>query len=77
MLYMTEKLLNSSVKRTLGVSPNPLFFGDAIPTEQSLLAEIDRIPTATPPRMIQDYVDKLMDQQSRLIVIEISVTDQC
>jgi hypothetical protein len=63
MLCMTEKLLNS-VKHALGV----LLFGDAIPTEQSLLAEIDRIPTATPPRTIRDYVDKLMDRQSRLIV---------
>ena len=68
MLCMTEKLLNSSVKHALGVSPNTLLFGDAIPTEQSLMAEIDRIPTATPPRTIRDYVDKLMDRQSRLIV---------
>ncbi len=52
----------------LGVSPNTLLFGDAIPTQQSLLAEIDRIPTATPPRTIRDYVDKLMDRKSRLIV---------
>jgi hypothetical protein len=65
---MTEKLLNNSVKHALGVSPNTLLFGDAIPTEQSLMAEIDRIPTATPPRTIRDYVDKLMDRQSRLIV---------
>ena len=50
------------------VSPNTLLFGDAIPTEQSLLAKIDRIPTATPPRTIRDYEEKLMDWQSRLIV---------
>ena len=68
MLCMTEKLLNSTVKHALGVSPNTLLFGDAILTEHSLLAEIDRIPTATPPRTIRDYVDKLMDRQSRLIV---------
>ena len=68
MLCMTEKLLNSTVKHALGVSPNTLLFGDAIPTEQSLLAEIDQIPTATPPRTIRDYVDKLMDRLSRLIV---------
>ena len=63
LAIMTE----NSVKHALGVSPNA-FFGDAIPTEQSLLAEIDRILTATPPQTIRDYVDKLMDRQSRLIV---------
>ena len=45
-LCMTEKLLNSSVKHALGVSPNTLIFGDAIPTEQSLMVEIDQIPTS-------------------------------
>jgi len=65
---MTEKLLSSSVKHALGVSPNTLLIGDAIPTEQSLLVAIDQIPTATPSQTIQDYVDKLMDRQSRLLM---------
>ena len=33
-------------------------WGDDVPTEQSLMAEIDRIPTSTSPRTIRDYVDK-------------------
>ena len=47
MLCMTENLLNSSVKQALGVSPSTLLFGDAIPTQQSLMAEIDQMPSAT------------------------------
>ena len=46
-IYDTEKLLNNSVKHALGVSPNTLLFGDAIPTEQSLMPEIYRILTST------------------------------
>ena len=57
---MTEKLLNRSVKQALGVSPNTLLFGDVIPTEQSLMVEIDHIPSATAPWTIRDHVDKLI-----------------
>ena len=35
MLCMTEKLLNNSDKQALGVSPNTLLLGEAIPMEQS------------------------------------------
>ena len=76
MLCMTEKILNRSVKHVLRVSPNTLLFGDTIPTEQSLMAEIDRIPTSTTPRIIRDYVDKLMDPQSRLIVAAVKSQHQ-
>jgi len=45
------------------------------------MAEIDRISTATPPRTIgggavRDYVDKLMDRQSRLIVAAVKSQQQ-
>ena len=73
---MTEKRLNSSIKQTLGVSPYTLLFGDAILTEQSLIAEIDRIPTATFPRTIRDHVHKLMDRQSCLIVAAVKSQQQ-
>jgi len=40
--------------------------------------EIDRIESATSPRIIRDYMDKLMDRPSRLIVAyEVSATDKC
>ena len=44
VLCLTEKLLNSSIKQLLGVSPNTILYGDAIPTEHTLLAEIDNTP---------------------------------
>jgi len=76
MLCTTEKLLNSSVKQALGVSPNTLLFGDAIPTQQSLMAEIDQMPSVTAPRTIRDYMNKLMDQRSRLIVAAVKLLQQ-
>ena len=67
MLCMTEKLLNSSIKQLLGVSPNTILYGDAIPMEHTLLAEIDTIQSTTAPRTIRDYVDTLMARQGRII----------
>jgi hypothetical protein len=72
MLCMTEKLLNSSIKQPLGVSPNTILYGDAILTEHSLRAELDTIPSTTAPRTIRDYVDTLMARQGRIISAAIS-----
>ena len=72
MLCMTEKLLKSSIKQPLGVSPNTILYGDAIPTEHTLLAEIDTIPSITAPRTIRDYVNTLMARQGRIISAAIS-----
>ena len=55
---------------------NSLPFGDAIPVEQSLMAEIDRIPTATSSQTIREYVDKLMDLQSFLVVAAVMSQQQ-
>ena len=67
MLCMIEKVLNSSIKQPLGVSPNTILFGAAIPTEHTLLAEIDNPPPSNTPRSIRDYVDTLMARQGRII----------
>ena len=59
---MTKKLPNCSIKQPLGVSPNTILYGDAIPTEHTLLAEIDNTPSSTTPGSIRDYVDTLTRQ---------------
>ena len=64
MLCMTEKLLNSSVKQPLGVSPNTLLFGNAFHDDTSLLSHIDRDISNTPTQSIRDYVDTLVERQS-------------
>jgi hypothetical protein len=66
-LCMTERILNSSIKQPLGVSPNTLLFGAAFPTDSTLLGDIDRPPDEQKTRSIRDYVDELVDRQSRLI----------
>ena len=63
---------NSSIKQPIGVSPNTILYGDAIPTEHTLLAEIDNTPSSTTPRTIRDYVDTLMARQGRIIKAAIS-----
>jgi hypothetical protein len=40
------------------------------------MAEIDQIPTSTTPWTVRDYVDKLMYQQSRLIVAAVKYRQQ-
>jgi len=67
MLCMTEKLLNSSVKLPLGVSPNTLLFGNAFQEDTSLLSVIDRDTSNNPSRSVRDYVDTLIDRQAKLI----------
>ena len=70
MFCMTEKLLKSSIKQLLGVSPNTILYGDAILTEHicyTLLAEIDNTPSSTTPRTIRDYVDTMMARQGHII----------
>ena len=46
-----------------------LFLSDAIPTEPSLIFEIDRIPSFRSP-------DKLMDQRPRLIEAAVSLSNR-
>ena len=67
MLCMTEKLLNSSIKQPLGVSPNALIFGNAFHMDTSLLGIIDQDISDSTPRSVRDYVDTLIERQSRLI----------
>ena len=72
MLWSTEKLLNSSIKQPPGVSPITILYGNAIPTKNTLLAEIDNTPSSTTPRTIRDDVDTLMERQGRIIKAAIS-----
>ena len=67
LLAMTEKILNSSVKGPLGVSPNTLLFGAAFPPDNALIAHMDREIRDEKPRSIRDYVDTLITRQSQLI----------
>jgi len=69
---MTDKLLISSTKQPLGVSPNTILYGDDTPTELTLLAEIDNTPSSTTSRTIRDYVDAMMARQGRIIRVAIS-----
>jgi hypothetical protein len=71
-LIMTEKILNSSVKQPLGVSPNTLLFANSIDVDVGLLTELDRTADITPPRSIRDYVDTLMSNQHKLIAAAIA-----
>ena len=58
------------------MTPNTLLFDDSIPNEQSLMAVIDRIPSATSPRTILHYVDKLKDRKSHLITAVVNAQQQ-
>ena len=61
---MTERVLNTSVKRPLGASPNTLLFGNAFSTDPSLLTQLDR---HVQPRSIRDYVDTLIERRAKII----------
>jgi transposase InsO family protein len=67
MLRMTEKLLNSSIKKPLGTSPNAILFANAFNTDPGLLSTIDRDTDGIPARSVQDYIDTLMARQRRII----------
>ena len=64
---MTERVLNTSVKQPLGVSPKTLLFGDAFSTDPSLLTQMDRDVADSPPRLIRDFVDTLIERQAKPI----------
>jgi hypothetical protein len=64
---MTERIMNSSIKQPLGVSPNTLLFGTAFSQDKTLLSEIDQQVTDSKPHFIRDYVDTLIDRQSKII----------
>jgi len=59
LLCMTERVLNTSVKQPLGVSPNTLLFGNAFSTDPSLLTQLDRDMAA--------FVDTLVECQAKII----------
>ena len=64
---MTERVLNTSVKQPLGVSPNTLLFGNAFSTDPSLLTQLDCDVADAQPRSIRDFVDTLIDRQAKII----------
>jgi len=64
---MTERFLNTSVKRTLGVSPNTIHFDNAFSTDPSLLTQLDRDVTDLQPRFIRDFFDTLIECRAKLI----------
>ena len=69
MLCMTEKLLNSAVKKPLAASSNTLLFDKAINQEPIDIKDMDQQNDTVTPRSIREYVDKLMHRQSSSEVI--------
>ena len=61
---MTKRVLNTSVKQTLGVSPDTLPFCDAFPTDPSLLTQLDRDVSIV-------IVDNLIERQAKIIAAAI------
>ena len=51
---MMERVLNTSVKQTIGVSPDTLLFGNVISMEPSLQTQLDRDVSDVQPRSIRD-----------------------
>jgi len=68
---MMERVLNTSVKQPLGVSPNTLLFGNAFSKDPSLLTQLDRDVSNEQPRSIRDFVDTSIDRQAKLIDVAI------
>ena len=66
MLYMTEKLLNSSVKQPLGASPNALPLGNATVQEPGMMTEMDQMPD-TGKLAVRTYIDTFMARQGKLL----------
>ena len=52
---------------TTGRFPNALIFGNAFHMDTSLLGIIDQDISDSTPRSVRDYVDTLIERQSRLI----------
>jgi hypothetical protein len=71
-IVMIEKLLNSSVKQPLGVSPNTILFANSIDVDVGLLTELNQGSETTQPRSIRDYVDTLMSNQQKIIAAAIA-----
>jgi hypothetical protein len=67
MPYMTENLLNSSVKQPLGASPNALLFGNATVQEPGMMAEMDQMPSDTGKLSVRTYIDTFMARQGKLL----------
>ena len=67
MLCMTEKLLNSSVKKPLGASPNTLLFGNAINQEPVDIKDMDQQNDTVTLKSIWEYVDTFMHRQIKLL----------
>ena len=68
MLCLTEKLLNSSVKKPLGASPNTLLFGNAINQEPIDIKDMNQQNNTLTPRSIREYVENFMHRQSKLLL---------
>ena len=67
LLCMTERVLNTSVEKPLGISPNTLLFGNAFLTDPSLLTQLDHDVTDVQPRSIRDFIDTLIERQTKII----------
>ena len=72
-LHMMEKLFNSSIKQPTDTSPNTLVFGGLINANQEFLMIEPELTKSKHTQSIRDYVDKLMHQQSTLIVVALKV----
>ena len=60
-LYMTERLLNLSVKQPLEASQNALLFGNATVQEPGMIEEMDQMPSETVKTSTREYIDKLLN----------------
>jgi len=76
---MMEKLFNSSIKQPIGTSPNTLPFGGLTDANHGFLMTGPELIKSQHTRSIRDHEDKLMDQQSTLIVVFLKVrrTQNC
>jgi hypothetical protein len=66
-LPMIERLFNSAIKDPIGVSPNTIIYGNIIATDTGFIHRIDEHKPSKGSSM-QQYIDKLLHQQQKLIV---------
>jgi hypothetical protein len=75
-ILLTEKLLNSSTKQPIGVSPNTLLYGNAINTDEGLFHVIREQKSMESPISTRDYVDQLLANQEKLIATAVRVQNK-
>ena len=73
---MTERVLNTSVKQPLDVSPSTLLFGNAFSTDPSLPTQLDHVDSDVQPRSIRDYVDTLIERQQKIMEMDAAIQSQ-